>query len=364
MSAVAKFLQGKVDESLTKFVQPAGLVPAALLVLLNLAFVYPELKTAEFSLATSFGDLDGTWQTVAAGISVIFVGYVLLSMSSNVLDLLSGDLWRGSTLYGFLSRRARNGLKVRSMPAQVAGLGSLEKLGEVWDLRVAYPIGGTPGEMLCDVDVADVGPTRLGNAVRATHKLIYDRYRIDLAALWPQLEASSDKDSVAMKAATDAKASLDTLANTTFVLGAFAVEGLLLYSAQGNWTGALLSTLAFPVAYVTYRGAVAKASAWGDSIESVVDLNRENCARASTCVSTRRRRTSGNSGTRLHASSSGGGATMKMTKSSMAPRHPQRQRSPHRAMSVSPAMARPLPTSPAWAPRQTAALPRSSSTPW
>ena len=67
-----------------------------------------------------------------------------------------------------------------------------------------------------------------------------------------------------MSAATDAKASLDTLANTAFVLGAFGVEGLLIFSAQGEWAGALLSTLAFPTAFTRAprnraRSAVARS---------------------------------------------------------------------------------------------------------
>jgi hypothetical protein len=64
--------------------------------------------------------------------------------------------------------------------------------------------------------------------------------------------------------------------NLTFVLAAFGVEGLLLFSGRGDWSGALLSVLAFPVAYVAYRAAVVKARAWGDTVETVVDLSRED----------------------------------------------------------------------------------------
>ncbi|HEV7806331.1 MAG TPA: hypothetical protein VGO80_10955 [Solirubrobacteraceae bacterium] len=275
MSAVAKFLQGKVDEGLTKFLQPAGLVPAALVVLLNLAFVLPALTTAGVEIAVAFAALDETWQIVAVGMTVIFLGYLLISLSGNVLDLFSGGAWRGSALYSEAVKVTKNRL-IGKQPPKPPKPGSLEALSDAWELRAAYPIGRVdPNVQLSKEMLPDVGPTRLGNAIRATHKLVFDRYGIDVVALWPQMEASTDKDAVAMRVANDAKASLDTLANIAFVLGAFAVEGLLLFSAQGDWARALLSTLAFPVAYVTYRAAATKARAWGDTIETVFDLHRE-----------------------------------------------------------------------------------------
>lgn len=275
MSAVAKFLQGKVDESLTKLVQPAGFVPAAVFVLLNLAFVYPALKAAEVGYVTAFAGLDETWQALTVTVLVLFLGYLLLSVSANVIDLLAGDSWRGTWLYGFLQDKVRERLKRRSPATDDPQ--SIEALGDAWELRSAYPVRGLERkDRLTGEHVKDVGPTRLGNAIRANYALVFDRYRIDLFALWPQLEASTDKDAPAIAAATDAKGSLDTLANLAFVLGAFGIEGLVLFSATGNWSSALLSVLAFPIAYVVYRAAAAKARAWGDTLETVVDLARED----------------------------------------------------------------------------------------
>lgn len=278
MSAVAKFLQGKVDESLTKLVQPAGLVPAAVFVVLNLAFVLPELSAAGVSFATGFADLDESWQIVIAGFAVVFLGYLLISVSGNILDLLSGESWRGTPLYAALVKRTKRVVgRARPEPGALGEPGSLEAIGAAWDLRAAYPISDvTMNKPPSPEQLSDLGPTKLGNAVRATHRLIFERYGLDLVALWPQTEASIDKDSVAATAATDAKASLDTLVNLTFVLAAFGVEGLLLFSALGDWSGALLSALVFPVAYVAYRAAVVKARAWGDTIETIVDFSRED----------------------------------------------------------------------------------------
>lgn len=280
MSAVAKFLQGKVDESLTKLVQPAGLVPAAVFVLLNLAFVYPALTAAEVGYATAFGALDETWQAVTVAVVILFLGYLLLSVSANVLDLLAGDSWRHAWLYGFLQDKVRERLKRQPSETRHDAIDdprSIEALGKAWELRSAYPVRRLEREgQLTDEQVEDVGPTSLGNAIRASHALVFDRYSIDLVALWPQLEASTDKDAPAIAAATDAKASLDMLANLVFVLGVFGVEGLAFFSTTGDWSSALLSLLSFPVAYIVYRAATAKARAWGDTVETVVDLARED----------------------------------------------------------------------------------------
>jgi len=290
MTALAEFLKGKVDESLTKLVQPAGLVPATLFVLLNLAFVYPALKDDDVGFAESFSDLDTTWQAVVVGALILFLGYVLLSVSSNVINLLAGESWNRTWLYRTFQQAARSRVKAlqqRLVPAAASPAaaertekGYLEDLGDRWELRAAYPVRdlrvlSDPGEpALTDEQVADIAPTALGNALRASQMLIRDRYGIDPVALWPQMQAVTPKDAGAKAAVDDAKSSLDTLANLAFVLAVFAVEGLVLHSARGDWSAALLSALALPAGYVVYRAAVTKARGWGDAMEVVFDVYR------------------------------------------------------------------------------------------
>jgi hypothetical protein len=140
VSAVAKFLQGKVDESLTKFLQPAGLVPAAVFVVLNLAFILPELSAAGVSFATGFGELDESWQTVIAAFAVVVLGYLLISVSGNILDLLSGESWRDTPLYDALVTRTKNAVSRPRTAVALGEAGSLKAIGAAWDLRAAYPI--------------------------------------------------------------------------------------------------------------------------------------------------------------------------------------------------------------------------------
>lgn len=271
MTTLAEFLKGKVDESLTKLVQPAGVVPAMLFVLLNLAFIYPPLK-GEIGFLGAFGDLDTTWQAVVAAALIVFLGYILLSASTTVLDTLAGENWRHSPLYKWLSDRERRSLEVGGKLAWEGVAGTREEINDRWEVRASYPIKS--GESARE-KVEDVGPTALGNVLHAGGRLIFERHGIDPSALWSQMEAVVPKDADVRAAITDAKASLDTLANLAFVLGVFAIEGALLFSLTSEWTSALLSALVLVPAYAVYRAAVAKARGWGDTMAVVFDLYRE-----------------------------------------------------------------------------------------
>ena len=99
MTAVAKFLQGKVEDGLLKLVQPSALAPAFVFLLLNLAFVYPVLKSEGVAAATAFGELDEAWQVVGVVLLGGALGFLLHSFTGSVLDLLAGESWRDSALY-------------------------------------------------------------------------------------------------------------------------------------------------------------------------------------------------------------------------------------------------------------------------
>jgi hypothetical protein len=275
MSALAAFVKGKVDESLTKLVQPAGLVPTAVFLLLNLAFVYPALKSDKVGWAISFGKLDENWQIVGVVAATLGLGYLLLSAGASILDLLTGESWRTSWLGKRLTNRTQATVVGRDRWRALApGVVSIDELDDVLDLRMAYPVTSRTGEALTAAHVEDVGPTRLGNALRAGYRRLHERYGIDAVALWSDMEAAVPKDSAAKATLTDARASLDTLVNLSFVVGAFGVEGVLIHSARGSWSGALLCALALPVAYGVYRIAVPKALAWCDAMSVVCDLHR------------------------------------------------------------------------------------------
>jgi hypothetical protein len=259
MSTIAEFISGTVNESLKKFLQPVGLIPAAIFVLLNLAFVYPAARADGVPLATAFAKLDAPTQAAILGLVALALGYFLLSASSTILDIVGGQLIRGSVLYALLvwiQRRRRAYLLRDDAPNR-------------WysSKRFYLPTEGEPPEPL---------PSALGNVLVATQGTLERRYRLDMAALWSQLVASPElKELPARAVVEDERAARDTLVNTAFVLWLFAVEGLVFFTFQNEPKHALLALIAVPVGFVVYRFAVAKGHAWGSAVETLVDLHRD-----------------------------------------------------------------------------------------
>ncbi len=265
--ALATFFKSTVDENLTKVLQPAGLVPAAIFVLLNLAFVYPTAQKKGLEAAQRFEALDENWQVVVIAVLILVLGYLLLSAANNVIDMLAGETWRGSLLYAAGANLQHR--QYESLRARAKGLDdrSAERLALCWQLETAFPAETQ------SVAERRIAPTALGNALLASQEIIHARHGIDPVALWPQMAGTLTEESPGGRGAEDNKASLDVLANLTFIFAAFAVEAVVFYGLLANWRGVLLGALGAPAAYVAYRAAVTKARAWGDAMEVVFDLN-------------------------------------------------------------------------------------------
>jgi hypothetical protein len=256
--ALSDFLTGTVSDSLAKLVQPVGSFPAAVFVLLNLAFVYPSARADHVRIAERFSDLDQGWQLVVVASAILVLGYLLLSVSSIVVQLLGGQGWRETLLHHVLVRRA----KKRRAKLAAAAQGDEAVLAQ-WRLATDFPLAER------------VEATALGNSLAATQDVINDRYGIDIAALWSDMEAATPADSSVLASVKDERAGLDLLANLTVALAAFTVEGVLFFDAHRAWTSALLSLLVGAAAVVAYRAAVAKANSWGVAVSTVFDLERE-----------------------------------------------------------------------------------------
>jgi hypothetical protein len=257
MSSIAEFISGTVNESLKKLLQPVGLIPASLFVLLNLAFVYPSARSDGVQLATTFSGLDAPTQAAVVALLALALSYFLLSASSTILDVLGGELIRGSVLYALLV------LVQRGRRARLAAAGD-------WYLSRRFYVSPEGEDDLPPL------PSSLGNVLRATQGSVAQRYGIDIAALWSQFVATPElKDLPARAVVEDERASRDILINTALVLWVFALEGLVYFTAQDHPRDVLLSLVAVPAGYLAYRVSVKKAEAWGDAVETLVDLHRD-----------------------------------------------------------------------------------------
>jgi len=257
MGVVATLFHGTVEETLKKLLQPAGLLPAALLVLLNLGFIYPTAKDEQWRIATAFGGVDDTWKAVVVGALVLSLGYLLLHASTLILDALAGRTWRESFAHQLLKHE-------QSRKWDRAESAASESLAATVRFHTLYP----PKD--------DVQATGIGNSLSATQAVVAARYGAELAAVWPQMQSAVKSDSQALSAANNEKVALDLLGNLTFVLLLFAVEAVAVFSLVDDWNSVLLSLLPFALALLAYRVMAEKAQSWGTAIQVLFDLHRSD----------------------------------------------------------------------------------------
>lgn len=287
LPAVTEVFKTTFDESLKKFVQPAGLVPAALLVLLNLAVIFPALAARGTGALAAFGDLDDLWKAVFVTVLVLVAGYLIASFSSTTARAATGELWRGSRLYDALTAGAKDARRLlcaeaaRAEPEregpcagvgrdpatpQVATLTDTERHARLYEVHTRYP------------SEERVGPTTFGNILAATSDALWTGYGIDLTATWSQMRDVLAADPAREKALTDidaAKVDVDTLLNVAMVALLFAVEGLVILAALGDFSFLTWAAFGLGFGYVAYRAACQKAIAWGDGVQAAYDLYRD-----------------------------------------------------------------------------------------
>jgi hypothetical protein len=298
MSSLAEFLKGTVSDSLKKLLQPAGLLPAALFVLLNLAFVYPAAVRENVPIALSYQSLDQGWQAAVLATLGIGLGVLLLSSGNFALDTLSGRTWRAAVSFWALGgardvqrRWLRERIEqmadeparaeqVGTMPTPVpARRESLELLR--WRLRSRF----APEHEHPD-DSGHSSGTSLGDALRASAWMTSQRYGMDMTVLWEPLQAlvaqgdtgaddAGNAKDAAVASANDEKAVLNLVGTLTVTLVFFVVEAGVVLGLLHHWQGVLTSLLALPVAYLAYRIAVTKAISWSDAIDNVAALHRD-----------------------------------------------------------------------------------------
>lgn len=267
MPALAEFLKGTVNDALTKVLQPAGLIPGALFILLNLAIVLPAATANNVGIATTYSGLASAVQVIVVGSLILVVGYLLLASSGAVLDTLAGRTWRMSIL-GTVMRaerdRRRDKLEARIGRMYAEGSDSdIERLDELlWRRRTRT----APSERKST-------PTALGDVLLASEHAIRARYGLSVPALWEPLRAALATDDQAASAADSAKATLDVTANLTFAIVVFVFEAVIVFTLLEDHSAVLFTLTGMAVSYVAYRVTVAKAVSWCDAIDTTVALN-------------------------------------------------------------------------------------------
>ncbi len=122
----------------------------------------------------------------------------------------------------------------------------------------------------------DLMPTRLGNALRAAEVRAGEPYGLDAVVAWPRLYPLLSEP---VRAQVDEQRdSLDLAARFCAMFAVAAVVALALLAAHGWW---LLVPLGLVVlSWLSYRGALAAAIAYGEGIRTGIDLHRLDLLKA------------------------------------------------------------------------------------
>jgi hypothetical protein len=134
-----------------------------------------------------------------------------------------------------------------------------------WELRQRYPPEGL--EL----------PTALGNVLRAAEDRAGRRYGLDAVVAWPRLYPLLSPELRAV--IDDQRDQLDIAARLCAVFAACAAIALVLLAPHGGlWLLVVPAWLG--LAWLSYRGAVAAAVAYGSGLETAFDLHRFDLLRA------------------------------------------------------------------------------------
>jgi hypothetical protein len=119
-------------------------------------------------------------------------------------------------------------------------------------------------------DLAEVMPTRLGNALRRAESQAGRQYGMDALQVVPHLMLIAPAGHIDY--VNDQRSQLDLAVRMTLISAAASATALLFLWPYGLW--ALVATIPYAVAYLSYRGSVVAASHYGAAIDTLINLDR------------------------------------------------------------------------------------------
>ncbi len=252
-----------------------GLLPTTLLVLFVLALVWggapanaPNLQAA----LTEIAQYD-TAQGLLLVIAILALALLLQPFQLLLVRLLEG-YWGTSKLGTALSavfakrhRKKRNRLQAK--------LDSLLKAAQHQSATGNDPALAAEAGQLSDrierfYPKGRLRPTRLGNVLRAAEENAGAPYGLDVITVWPRLYAILPERTAAL--VDDQRNQLDIAVRFCATFGLATVVSAGLLYQHGWWLTVPVVTLA--LAWMSYRGAIASALAYGLGIRTAVDLHR------------------------------------------------------------------------------------------
>jgi hypothetical protein len=258
-----------------------GLLPGGMLALFVLALVWsgapgdaPDLD----QVLDHARDLDG-WAGGLLFLALVVVAIVLQPLQLALVRVLEG-YWPESLARGLRKRQARRRqalVDASTWRPEASGAAGSETadatgpdLGPDAATVAAMADAETRLRRLFPSDPAWVLPTALGNALRAAESRAGEPYGLDAVVAWPRLYPLLPEGVRAV--VDDQRDSLDIAARLCAVFAAAAVISLVLLATHGWWL--LVPAGCLGLAWLSYRGAVAAAVAYGEGIRAAIDLHR------------------------------------------------------------------------------------------
>jgi hypothetical protein len=211
--------------------------------------------------------LDSSEKLLLMAFAAVVLGLILSSLSTPLYRLLEGYSWpQGLRRWGVRRQLARKETLKRRAEKAAGGWEQallLEKLHR-------YP-----------VDVKQVVPTRLGNAVRAFETYGVNRYNLDSQSFWTHMLGvvpDNLRDDVAK-----ARTAVDffvCLIYLSVVFGMSAVLTAFLAPRTTDWALVAAGLIALGLPRIWYHAALSSTTYWDAAVRALVDVGRKPLAEA------------------------------------------------------------------------------------
>ncbi len=210
-----------------------------------------------------------TTMTVGQAVAGLLALIALHPLQLPMVRLLEGYWPRWATPladYGrWRQERRRRKLMIASTPPDTDDHRAIQRAGQAGELlRSAFPLGDR------------LLPTALGNALTAAESRAGREYGFDGIVAWPRLYPLLAEPVRAV--VDDRRDSLDVAARFSVTMLAAAVLSVPVLAGTGWWL--LLALVPLAMSRIAYRGAVAAAVGYGESVRVAFDLHRFDLLRA------------------------------------------------------------------------------------
>ena len=247
-----------------------GVLPSAMLFLFVLALYWSGApkQSPDFRLAFAKIESMGIKEGILLVVAVLVFSLLLQPLQLSLVRLLEG-YWTvpllpqvgavfsfpGVAWHRYRRRKLELQTQVKTRPsaAELSAIAAAD-----WRLRRYYPARDK------------ILPTALGNALRANEEVPQQKYRLDAVVVWPRLYPLLPEPMLGILADRRNQLDLAVRLCATFILAAI-VAAATLYR-HGWWMAVPAGALV--LAWLSYRGAIAAAIAYGESVQTVFDLYR------------------------------------------------------------------------------------------